>query len=144
MYYSTHGCCPFQLEHISLVSRNDIEWCYTWYAVDIKALNKNMHFLDKCIVLQVCMTLALFKQHIVQLTTKLRQQGYHRDINLGEVIAETIVFSPEACGRKCEANPFCDSVMLVGNLCRMFATLHCPVGQTVCLYIYTHIVAIST
>lgn len=103
-----------------------------------------MHFLAKSIILQGCVTLALSKQHIVQLTTKLRQQGYHRDISLGEVIAEAIVLSPEACGRKCEENPFCESVMLVGKLCRMFATVHCPVGQTVCLYTYTHTVAIST
>ena len=80
------------------------------------------------IILQLPMTLVLSKEHIIQITPTLRQLGYHRNIDLGEVIAEDVIDSPEACGRLCIENPDCNSIILIGNLCRMFPTSHCPVG----------------
>ena len=85
----------------------------------------------------LCPTLILSKQVIIQITQKLRKQGYHKDINLGKVIAEGVVDSPASCGRLCEANPACHSVMLMGQLCRMFQTSHCPVSTAIDKYIIT-------
>ena len=85
----------------------------------------------------LCPTLILSKQVIIQITQKLRKQGYHKDINLSEVIAEGVVDSPASCGRLCEGNPTCHSVMLTGQLCRMFQTSHCPVSTTIDKYIMT-------
>ena len=86
-----------------------------------------------CMILFVCINSVVAKHHIIRLTAKLRQQGYHGDITLGEVIAEALVDSPAACGRLCEDNPVCHSVMLAGQLCRMFAASQCPVSY--CLII---------
>ena len=73
--------------------------------------------LYKRIILQMFVANVFAKRHVIQFTTKLRQLGYNRDIDLGEVIAEAMVDSPAACGRLCEAHSTCNSVMLVGNLC---------------------------
>ena len=64
---------------------------------------------------------AFGKKHVVRLTPKLDQQGYQGDIELGEVIAETIVDSPEACGMLCEEHSACSSVMLTEQLCMLFS-----------------------
>ena len=83
----------------------------------------------------LCPTVILSKQ-VIQMTPKLRKQGYHRDINLSEVIAEGVVDSPASYGRLCEANPACHSVMLIGQLCRMFQTSHCLVSTIYHLQVY--------
>ena len=69
------------------------------------------------------------KRHVIRLTPELWKQGCHREINLGEVVDEAMVDSSKACGRLCEENPVCDSVMLMGKLCRMYTTSHYPVSQ---------------
>ena len=74
----------------------------------------------------------------------MREQGYHRNIALGEVIAEAMVDSREDCGTLCQEHPVCQSVMLVGQLCRMFgaSSAHQPViiqHISAQLYILEHI-----
>ena len=81
-----------------------------------------------CMILYFCINSVISKHHIIRLTAKLRQQGYHGDIALGKVIAEALVNYSAACGRLCEDNPVCHSVMLAGQLCRMFAASQCPVS----------------
>ena len=71
-----------------------------------------------------CVVFSHGKKHVVKLTPKLCQQGYQGDIELGEVIANTMVDSQEACGRLCEENSECSSVMLTGQLCMLFPLLH--------------------
>ena len=86
-----------------------------------------MFYLKVDLILNLCIASVFSKRHVIKSTRALRQQGYHGDIDLGEVIAEVMVDSPEACGRLCEQNPVCHSVMVMGQMCRMFSTSHCPV-----------------
>ena len=88
-----------------------------------------MDVVNKLVILQMCIILALSKQHIIQITPKLRQLGYHRNIDLGEVIVEGMINNSRACGRLCEQNSACHSVMLVGNHCRLFHMSQCPVSM---------------
>ena len=71
------------------------------------------------------------KTHVVRLTPKLEQEGFRADLNLGEVVAEQVVASPAECGRLCEENLACGSVMLMGRLCRMLSLNGCV--SVVCL-----------
>lgn len=82
------------------------------------------------IILQMCVVYAIDMKHVIKLTPKLRRQGYHRDINLGQVVGEATVDSPEACGKACLENAACNSSMLMGRLCRMFSSSTCPVSFT--------------
>ena len=75
-------------------------------------------------LLHGCVVFAHGKKYAVKLTPKLDQQGYKGNIELGEVIAEAMVDSPEACGRLCEENSACSAVMLTGQLCMLFPLLH--------------------
>ena len=84
-----------------------------------------MHFLG--LLLLLFLPFVLLQRHVIQLTSALRQQGFTTDIDLGEIISEAVADSPEACRTKCETNAACQSVMLVGQLCRMFAPPTCPV-----------------
>ena len=94
--------------------------------------SRSLFFL---ILLHACVVFAYGKKHVVKLTPKLDQQGYKENIELGEVIAEAMVDSPEACGRLCEDNSPCSSVMVTGQLCMLFPLLHpsCKVLKMLCL-----------
>ena len=70
------------------------------------------------------------KRHVIKITPGVWIQEYHRYIDLGKVFAEAMVDSPEACGRLCEENPVCASVILVGKLCRLLTKSHCLVCHT--------------
>ena len=82
----------------------------------------------KIILTSFLSVLACFAQrHIIRLTENMVQQIFDEDIGLGEVVAEQVVNSQEACGQLCQANPACRSVMLMGQLCRMFRQPISPV-----------------
>ena len=95
---------------------------------------KQSHSLFLLIVLHTCVMFSFGKKHVVWLTPKLEQQGYQGDIQLGDVIAEAKVDSPEACGRLCEENSACSSVMLTGQLCMLFPLFNpnCKVLDILC------------
>ena len=80
------------------------------------------------IVLHFLCTVA--KKHVIRLNDSLRDQGFQEDIDLGEVVGEQVVDSKAACGRLCGENPACHSVMLMGQLCRMFGYQNCPAQTT--------------
>ena len=67
-------------------------------------------------------------KHVIRLTQSLARQRFEEDIDLGEAISEKVMDSPAACGQLCQANPACRSVMLMGQLCRMFGQLMHPVS----------------
>ena len=90
------------------------------------------------VILYFCVVFVISKQYVIRLTQKLIQQGYHEDINLGELDAEAVVDNPAACQRLCQENPACHAVMLVGKLCQMFPNSHCLVSYHMqCLFINT-------
>ena len=99
---------------------------------------EQFHSLFFLILLHACVVFAYGKKHVVKLTPKLDQQGYKKNIELGEVIAEAMVDSPEACGRLCEENSACSSVMLTGQLCMLLPLLHpnCKVMEILCLLLF--------
>ena len=76
--------------------------------------------MNRSVILYVCIVFVISKRHVIRLTQKLRQHGYHEDINLGELDAEAMADYPAACQRLCQENPACRSVMLVGKLCKCF------------------------
>ena len=70
-------------------------------------------------------------KHVIRLTQNVARKGFEEDLDLGEVISEKMVDSPVACGQLCHANPACRSVMLMGQLCRMFGQLMLPVSTLI-------------
>ena len=78
-------------------------------------------------VLLLSLSLVLSTRHVIRNTQTLRQQGYHAGIDLGDVIAEAVVDSREACVGLCERHTACKSIMLIGQLCRMFSPSTCQV-----------------
>ncbi len=83
--------------------------------------------LTDVMFLHACFLSAYSQRHVIRLTPKLRKQGYTEDIDLGDLLSEAAVDSPEACGKLCEENPSCHSAMMMGQLCRLFAYRHqCP------------------
>ena len=80
------------------------------------------------LILYLCIICVISKHHVIRLTSKLRERGYHRDIDLGQVIDETIAHSSVDCQRLCKETSACHSVMFFGKLCMMFSTSYCPVS----------------
>ena len=79
-----------------------------------------MHNFDKLLVLLEIITASLAHKHVICLPPYLSQQGFYDYIELGKVVAELVVDSPAACGQLCQANPACCSVVLMGQVCRMY------------------------
>ena len=75
------------------------------------------------VVLLGVVVLTLCERHVVRLTHKLKEQGFEEDLDFGEVVVEQKVSSSAECGQLCQAHPVCHSVMLLGQLCRMFSQL---------------------
>ena len=79
------------------------------------------------------------KYNVIRLTQNLEDKGFEEDTDLGELVAEQVVDSPAACGQLCQANPVCRSVMLMGQLCRMFGYAHeCPMTTVVSIAHKSH------
>ena len=85
------------------------------------------HIMVMLVVVVVVVSGVLAKQHVIRSSTRLKQLGFEEDVNLGELVAEQVVASPAECGRLCKENLACGSVMLMGRLCRMFASVECEV-----------------
>ena len=89
------------------------------------------------VILYFSIVSVLSKRHVIRLSPKLRQQGYYSDIDLGEVTAEAMVDSPEACRSLCKDNSACHSVMFMGKLCRMFSISHCLVSYSILVQLFS-------
>ena len=76
------------------------------------------------ILLHACVVFAYGKKHVVKRSPRFDQKGYKGNIELGEVTTEAMVDFSEACGRLCEENSACSSVMMTGQLCMMFPLPH--------------------
>ena len=79
------------------------------------------------LILQFCVLGMVCQLNVIRLTSKLQRQGFYKDLELGDVISEAVVDSPGKCGALCQQNPACHTVMMMGQLCRLFAEKQCPV-----------------
>ena len=82
----------------------------------------------RSLILYFCIIHVISKRHVMRFTPKLRDKGYHTDVDLGYFIAETMADSSVDCQRLCEETSACHSVMFIGKLCMMYAASHCSVS----------------
>ena len=75
-----------------------------------------MDYLTYPLFLLVCLHHASSEQHIIRLTGHLQEQGLQEEVHLGAVVREQDVTSAAECGRLCQQNSQCGSVMLINTL----------------------------